>query len=170
MRRAPDKPRRTKGLLGLACALFVVGLSATSPADSGPVTLVVVVGPSSAWDDVSMNTLRNVFSGETVEDPSGQKLVPFNQPPHTPDRVGFDRVVLDMSPDEVARYWIDRKIRGHSGPPRTIDNTALLKRVVARLPGAISYVKREEADSTVKVLKLDGKRPLDPGYPLKYKP
>ena len=40
--------------------------------------------------------------------------------PRTVDRVGFDQVVLKMDPDAVGRFWIDRKIRGGSGPPRTV--------------------------------------------------
>lgn len=159
-----------RGLLGLAAAVSLLGVCVVCPADSAPVTLVVVVNADSPMSDVSMNMLRNVFLGETVTDPSGRRILPLNQPPHSPDRVGFDRVVLDMSPDEVARYWIDRKIRGQSDAPRSVDSPALLRRVVARLPGAMGYLRREDVDDSVKVVKIDGKRPTDGEYPLRYKP
>jgi hypothetical protein len=42
----------------------------------------------------------------------------FNHAAHSTDRIGFDQTVLRMGPDEVNRFWIDRKIRGLPGPPR----------------------------------------------------
>jgi hypothetical protein len=170
MARTTTRRRFMRGISSLVIALSTLGLSAVCAADSAPITLVVIVSKDSGMSDISQNTLRNAFLGESVTDPSGKKIIPLNHPPHTPERVGFDRVVLDMSPDEAARYWIDRKIRGQSGAPRAVDSPALLRRVVARLPGALSYIRREDADDTVRVLRIDGRRPGDSDYPLRYKP
>lgn len=170
MTRATTRRSWMHGVSSLVVALSVLGLGAICRADSAPVTLVVIVSKDSVMNDISLNTLRNAFLGESVTDPSGKKIIPLNHPPHSSERVGFDRVVLDMSPDEAARYWIDRKIRGQSGAPRAVDSGALVRRVVARLPGALSYIRREDADDSVKVLRIDGKRPSDGDYPLRYRP
>jgi hypothetical protein len=169
---ARETTRRSwmRGISSLVMALSTLGLSAICQADSPPITLVVIVGKDNGMNDISQNTLRNAFLGESVSDPSGKKIIPLNHPPHSSERVGFDRIVLDMSPDEAARYWIDRKIRGQSGAPRAVDSPALLRRVVARLPGALSYIRREDVDDSVKVLRIDGKRPSDGDYPLRYRP
>jgi DNA-binding transcriptional LysR family regulator len=71
---------------------------------------------------------------------AGQPIVALNLPAGSADRMHFDRAVLRLEPDDVARYWIDRKIRGGEPPPRTVANPMLLVRVVAQLPAGIGYV------------------------------
>jgi hypothetical protein len=73
-----------------------------------------------------------------------------------------------MNPEEVTRYWIDRKIRGQSGPPKSIDSPDLLQRVVARLAGAIGYVNAGEMRSEVQAVRIDGRLPGESGYPVIY--
>jgi hypothetical protein len=47
---------------------------------------------------------------------------------------------LGFNPDAVARFWVDRKIRGGEPPPRTIMDALTMARVVEHLEGAIGYV------------------------------
>jgi hypothetical protein len=42
----------------------------------------------------------------------------------------------------------------------------VLQRVVARLGGAIAYVRAREVTDEVKIVRIDGKRPGDAGYPI----
>jgi hypothetical protein len=44
-----------------------------------------------------------------------------------------------------------------------------VRRFVGSEKGGISYVCASEADATVKVLKVDGKSPGEPDYPIKMK-
>jgi hypothetical protein len=73
-----------------------------------------------------------------------------------------------MSPDEVGRFWIDRKIRGQPGPPRAVSSVDLLRRVAASLPGTVAYLRTSEVGAELKVLRIEGKRPGEPGYPLEH--
>jgi hypothetical protein len=57
-----------------------------------------------------------------------------------------------MNPDEVARYWIDRRVRGGHRPPRQVPGAALMVRIVASLEGAIGYAKESDVNSSVKIL------------------
>jgi hypothetical protein len=75
-----------------------------------------------------------------------------------------------MDADAVGRFWIDRKIRGGSGPPRTVESLATLRRVVEKLPGAIGYIRPGQLSNEVRAIRVDGKLPEDPGYPLHYRP
>ena len=86
-------------------------------------------------------------NGTLIKKTQCQEACSINHPPKTVDRVGFDQVVLGMDPETVGRFWIDRKIRGGSGPPRTVESLATLRRVVEKLPGALGYLRpaiREE--------------------------
>jgi hypothetical protein len=72
-------------------------------------------------------------------------------------------VVLGLEPDDVARFWIDQRIRGQAGAPRAIP-VAMLIRVVPQLPGAIGYVRVHELGAGMKAITIDGKKAGDAGY------
>lgn len=130
------------------------------------VRLVVIVARDNPLMDVSTVELRKLFmrGSDSIQ---GKPLVPLNHAPSTPLRAKFDRVILGMSEAQVGRYWIDRRLRGQSGPPRSADSPQLLKRVVAHLNGAISYLPAEQLDGTVRALTIDGISPTDPRYTLR---
>jgi len=158
-----------RGLLTLgAVALFSLGLTA-SPADAGTSShepLAVVVAKNSAIHELSLYELKRLYLGDNMNTPDGKKLLPLNRGTSTHERVGFDKTVLGMTPEEAARYWIDRRIRGMSGAPKAVDPANVLQKVVSRLPGSISYVRQNEVTDGVKLVKIDGKLPGDPGYPV----
>jgi len=128
--------------------------------------LAVVVAKPSAVQDLSLAELRRIFTNEGDSDGSGQRYLPFNHPPHTTDRVGFDHLVLGMSADEVSQFWIERKIRGLPGPPRSVDSLSLLLRLIARLPGGIGYARPAQLTSDVRAVRVNGKLPNEADYPL----
>jgi hypothetical protein len=148
-----------------ASALWRSRLRGAEPAGAAEGRLVVVVARASPIDGVTLGLLRRVFLSQPVDE-KGLRLVPFNAPPLAPERVLFDRRVLGMSPDEVARHWVDQRIRGEADPPRTIASAKLLKQVVARLPGAISYLSSAELDGTLKPLSVGGYDWTHKDYPL----
>lgn len=126
--------------------------------------LAVVVGPSMKMTDISLGTLRTIFRGEIATAPDGKRFVPVNAPLSSHERVLFDRKVLGLEPDEVAQFWITRRIRDEGMPPRTLPSADLGARVVASYPGAIAYVSAKIVRTGVRVLKVDGKLPSDPDY------
>ncbi|HEX2677671.1 MAG TPA: hypothetical protein VHM19_13560 [Polyangiales bacterium] len=102
--------------------------------------LAVIVNPTSYSGPLSADRLEAVFTMSQRDWSPGKPIIPFNYSPGFTMRDTFDRAVLGMAPDEVARYWIDRRIRGLGDSPRKVPSVALMRRVVAKLPGAIGYV------------------------------
>lgn len=137
-------------------------------ATTSGVKLVIVVQPESPLSDLSLRELKRLYTSEQMTDPGGNRLLPLNQPPGSPDRIGFDRTVLQMDPDTVGRFWIDRKIRAQPGAPRSVNPLDLLRRAVAGIPGAISYLRESDVDSKLKLVTINGKKPTDADYPLVY--
>jgi len=154
--------RRLLGELGAASALLLSGVTARA---DGAVRLQIVTAKANAIRNISFPDLRQIYRGKRLS-VSGVKVIPFNHPIGTPDRVGFDRVVLGMTPDEVGRYWVDQKIRGGDPPPRTIDSVSLLLRVVAALEGSLGYVREGFSSPELKIVSIEGRMPSDSGYPL----
>jgi hypothetical protein len=130
------------------------------------IVLAVVVAKGSPVQGLTVAELRRIFTSEGDSDSSGQRYVPFNHPPHTTDRVGFDQAVLGMSADDVSQFWIERKIRGLPGPPRSVDSLSLLLRLIARLPGGIGYARPSQLTADVRAVRVNGKLPVDAEYPL----
>jgi hypothetical protein len=73
-----------------------------------------------------------------------------------------------MDSEEVSRFWIDRRIRGLRGAPRALNSLRLLQRLVARLPGAVSYGRLAQITGDVRVIRVEGKLPSNTGYPLQF--
>ncbi len=121
--------------------------------------LVVIVNPATSASQLSADRLEAIFTLSQREWSGGQTVIPFNYAPGVGIRETFDRVVLGMNSEEVARFWIDRRIRGMGDSPRKVPTIALMLRVVAKLPGAIGYVPESAATPDVKVVALikDGK-------------
>lgn len=126
--------------------------------------LVVIVSPKTDLTDISLAMLRRAFRGELAGTPSGKRLVPMNCPLKSYERESFDRKVLGLEPDEVARFWINRRIRDEGLPPRTLPSLDMATRVVVSYPGAIAYVRASFANKSVRALKVDGKAYAEPGY------
>ncbi len=158
------QPHSRRLWLGAAGALCLTPRSAWA---DGNVRLQLITSKSNAIRDVTIADLRQAYRGKQVT-VGGVRLIPFNHPPGSPDRVAFDRIILGMSPEEVGRYWVDQKIRGGDSPPRTIDSVALLVRVVGVLNGAFAYVREGFTSPELKAVSIEGRFPDDPRYPLRY--
>lgn len=128
--------------------------------------LIIVTQKTNALGDLTLRELKRLYQAEPVKGPDGTPLIPLNRPVGSPARIAFDQLVLKMDPDEVGRYWIDRKIRGQTGAPKAIPSLDLLRRAVASVPGTLTYLSASELTPELKVVTVDGKRPTDAGYPL----
>ena len=111
----------------------------------------------------SKQELKRVYTSDNVV-MGGRKLVPFNLNAGTPERSGFDRAVLGMADEAMQRFWIDRKIRGQLGPPRSLPSPALAIKVAAKFPGAIAYVPAPDLTRDVQPVAVDGVAYTDAAY------
>jgi hypothetical protein len=145
------RPRRRQALrFGLAGA-GQLWLCASGRAQATPSLAVIAhpLVPAAALKDVE---LAAVFTAARRTWEGGEAIKLFNLPPQTEARVEFDRVVLKMTPEQSAQFWLDRRIRGEGTPPRQVPSPDLLVRVVAALAGAISYVPEDKVGKGVKVV------------------
>jgi hypothetical protein len=126
----------------------------------------VVVARNSPIDHLSRFELKKLYLGANLQAPGGERVLAFHQMYSAPDRVAFERSVLGMDPDELARYWIDRKIRGESGAPHVVGSPELLQRVVSRLNISVGYVRLDQVGPELRVIPIDGVLPGAAGYPV----
>jgi hypothetical protein len=151
-------------LPGLAPLGALTPLSASAASS----TLVLVTKQASSLTELSLRDLKWMYTGEQVNAPSGAALIPFNHVPRSAARVAFDQLVLKMMPDEVGRFWVDRRIRGQTGAPRAVPAVDMLRKVIVALPNSVTYLLSSDVVPELKVLTVDGKGPADSTYPLHF--
>jgi ABC-type phosphate transport system substrate-binding protein len=134
----------------VAAALFLLPLSSLAAGSRD--TIVVIANKSVTVAKISRDDLRPIFQTKKDTWPDGTPAKPFNLPEANNVRQGFDAAILGLDPDRVARYWIDRKIRGGERPPQTAPSSAVMVKVVSKTAGAVGYVDVAEVDSSVKVV------------------
>jgi hypothetical protein len=158
--------RRTfVSLLGTTAIAAFSAPGRVHAADAPTLVLVLVTSKELQVRDISFGVARRAFLGETTE-LGGRRLVPFNYPVGDPLRQAFDRLLLGMGPDEMGRYWVDRRIRGQGMPPKIAPSRDLMRAIVSRVPGVLGYLPADYIDASVQPLTIDGKKHTDAGYPL----
>lgn len=162
MSRPPAGAGLARGLVALALASALSLGTVVHAEPPRRIAIAVVVGLKSPLRSISLQDLGRLFSGKA----QGRAVIPLNRTPRSPIRIGFDRAVLRMGPEEVGRYWVDRGVRGESDAPRAIDGATTVTKLVARFPEALGYVRADEVPSTVRVLRIDGRDVWQPDYPL----
>lgn len=157
---------RRNAIVGCAAGVSYLLLAPETEAN-GAVgeALAVVTSKQSGVSELSLYQLKRLYLGDAVQ-VAGRELIALNRDAKGAERIGFDETVLGMTPEAAARYWIDRRIRGQSGAPKAIEPAAVIQRVVARLPRAVAYVRAREVGPDVQVVRIDGRRPGDAGYPI----
>ena len=161
----PTRRAMLKWSLGTLVGV-VTGVGPRIARAANPDSLAVVVAKNSPLRELSQFELKKLYLGSNLTNPSGKRIVPLNQVTQSPDRVAFDARVLGMSPEDAAKYWIDRKIRGQSGAPEGVGSDELLQRIVMQREHAVAYVRVGQLLDGVRVISIDGARPGDAGYRL----
>jgi ABC-type phosphate transport system substrate-binding protein len=132
----------------------LLALVAAAPVHALPqVDLAVIVNVQAAMKHMSAVEMETMFTRTQTRWDDGTPIVPINAPPGSDLRVQFDQVVLRLNPDEVGRFWIDRRVRGLGMPPRHLGEPSTIVRVVEKLNGAIAYAPEELVrDARVRVV------------------
>lgn len=152
---------RIKGLLGAA----VVAACLTMTSGVARAQTAVIVHKTSAVSDVKLDDLRRFFLGQGAMGANGKQTLLVEL---TPLRARFYKRLLGMTGDDVRRRWIGMVFRGEALVlPFELADAVAVKKFVAEHPGAVAFIDATDLDDTVKALRIDGKRPGEPTYPLK---
>lgn len=158
-----DLWRRTLVISLLTMA--ICGVAGFRPAahSQPPIKLVVIAHAALGEKQLSIDDLRAIFLRKRLVWSSGKHIVPINQPSGTPVRQAFDRAVLGFSSEQVARFWIDQRIRSGIQAPRTVTGDTMIMNVVKLLPGCVGYVPSEQVSAAVRVVaRIDAGQVLPP--------
>ncbi len=160
---------------GMACLKLSILLPlwiAMLPAAVGqdPI-LTVIVNKSNPVDSISTKELRAFLLGQVAQWPNKQAVILVERESTSPAFQKTLQLVLHMSEGEYERWFLQQEFRGEKTPLiKTLNSDEGAGKFVFNVPGALAItegVPSLGASSEIKVLRVDGKLPGDPGYALK---
>jgi hypothetical protein len=152
---------------GRGHALFLPSLS-HSTLQRGD--LAIIVNKSNTVQNLSLGELREYFLAERRHWSTRQKIRVAMREPGSPEREVVLRLVCGMSRDQdFTTHFLRAKFSEQvMDEPRNLDSTPNMIKFVANVSGAIGYVRADEVDPLVRVIRVDDLSPGDPGYKLKF--
>ena len=155
-------------LFAAASLIGSVLLTLPAAAQKDPGAVAFVVNVRNQASDVTTAQLRRIYLGDETRWSSNEKITILLLPAGRDERkVLFDRL-LKMSEDDYVRHWIAKVFQGEAtSGPKTAASPASMEKLVSGIPGAIGFVGAGDAaaDSSLKVLRVDGRAPGERGYP-----
>jgi ABC-type phosphate transport system substrate-binding protein len=161
-------------LLVLLCLnwLAVTPTRATSERSLWPnsedMALVIVVNKNNPVENISSNELRNLLLAEQRTWANGRRVTIVMRPPGQPERATVLKTICRMTDSDYTKYFMRAQFTGDlQASPKLLATAVGMRKFVFNVPGAIGYLRADEVDDSVKVIRLDNRLPSDPGYKLK---
>ncbi|HEY6554289.1 MAG TPA: hypothetical protein VI669_13110 [Vicinamibacteria bacterium] len=145
----------------------LAGLLALSAVTGSAADVAVIVHPSNPQSDVSTSDLVQILKMERQHWGAGGRIYVVLQESGTPEKELVLKKLYRMKDAELKRHYLGKLYRGEIASfPRIAHSNAAARRLVSLAQNAISFVDAGSVDATVKVLRIDRKRPGEPGYVL----
>ena len=147
----------------LSLSLFVAVCTSLATARD----LAVVSNKGNGVSGMAMPELIKICKGQTNKWPDGRSVTFIMRAPSAPEMKLFLEKVYEM-PEAQVKELVAVANHGRVGHPAImiVDSDEDLVNKVASIPGAVGVVDVYAINSSVSVIKLAGKLPLEPGYPL----
>ncbi len=129
--------------------------------------LALVSNKTNSLSTITLPDFVKVCKGQTNHWPDGKSVTFIMRNPSTPEMKLFLEKIYEL-PEAQVKDVIATANHGRMGHPAImiVDSDEDLVNKVASLPGAVGVVDVYAINSSVAVVKLAGKLPLEPGYVL----
>lgn len=144
----------------LSLFLATAGVSLATARD-----LAVVSNKTNAIATLALPDLVKICKGQTNRWPDGKSVTFIMRAPSTPEMKIVLEKLYEASEAQVKEI-VSTANHGRAGHPAIliVDSDEELVNKVASIPGAVGVVDVYSINSSVSVVKLAGKLPLEPGY------
>lgn len=149
----------------LAAAVIVFVLLVAAGARAGVKNIAVVAAAGSKLSDIPLADLTKLCKGVQKTWPDGKNFTLVMKDPASPD-MGVAAQKLFGTPPGELKAMIG-KLNESRVTVNIVGNDEDLLRTVGATPGAVGIIDVYSINSSVKVLRVDGKLPFDLGYALK---
>ena len=151
--------------LSIRRALHVSLMIAASVSLAAARDLAVVSNKTNALNGVTLAELVKVCKAQINRWPDGKPVTFIMRAPATPEMKIFVEKVYALPEIEISNLIVSAN-HGRTNHPAImiVDSDEELLNRVASIPGAVGVVDVYSINSSVSVVKLAGKLPLEPGY------
>ena len=155
-------------LLGVSHRSAYAGPSEVETTNARAQNLAIIVNTSNTIDNLSLPELRKVFLGERKHWPNGRRITLVMMEPGQPERKALIREVCQMNETDFSQHFLHGLFTGEVFvSPKTLASPVGVRKFVFNVPGAIGYLRATDVDSSVKVIRVDGRLPDDKEYNLR---
>jgi ABC-type phosphate transport system substrate-binding protein len=131
--------------------------------------LAIIVNKANPVEAMTLAELRDVFLAERSRWPNGRKVTITMLDIGNPERDVVLRTIYRMREADFNRSFLRARFAGETTEePKLLASPTNMVRFVFNAPGAIGYVRASSLDGSVKVLRIDGRAPGEPGYRIKF--
>ena len=159
------KPSQMPRKLPTAASLGCLLLLSAGLAFAGIKNMAVVVSAGSKLADVSLADLTKLCKGTQKTWSDGKNFTLVMRDPESPEMRSAAQKLFGAAPGEIKAMIV--KLNESRLTIKIVDNDEDLLRTVEATPGAAGVIDVYAINSSVKVLRVDGKLPFDIGYALK---
>jgi ABC-type phosphate transport system substrate-binding protein len=130
--------------------------------------VAVVVNPAAPVNDLTLSEARKIFRGDRQYWSSDMPIVLLVRNPPSRERDVILRKLYSMTESEFKQYWIAKIFRAEATTgPKIVYSNSMAADLVSVIPGAIAFMSAKDVNPNLKVVKIDGRLPGDPAYPLR---
>jgi ABC-type phosphate transport system substrate-binding protein len=153
---------------GVAVSAAMQAALASDRAGAMPhVSLAIIVNNENPLSELPIGELRRMMLGEVTRWPDGRRVTIAMREPGRPERDAVLRLICRMSEQDFAQYLLHATFRGEvQVEPKVLDTPNGVQRFVFNVPGAIGYIRNDEVDQSVKVLRIAGAVPESAAFGL----
>ena len=124
--------------------------------------IAVIVNKENATQALTAADLTKIFKCDTRKWSAGGTITVVVRDPASPEMELLLSNIYKISPDELRVF-----IAAHHGNVVVVDSNEAMLKAVETIPGAIGLIDVFRITQEVKVLKIDGKLPVEYGYLLR---
>lgn len=143
-------------------------LLAPRAADSSTGDVAVVVNANVPVGEISFTELRRVFLGDRQFWSSNLRISLLLHAPVAHERDVLLKTVYEMSEAQLRQHWIGKVFRAEvPSAPQMFFSDEEIVQALTSIPGSIAAVDATRIPRGLKMLRVDGRLPGEPGYRLR---
>lgn len=148
--------------------LLLAITGAASAQSKGGADIAVVVNPQTPVTEMTLAEVRKVFLGDRQYWNSNLPVVLLVRAPVAREREVVLRTIYQMGESQFKQYWVAKIFRSEVvSAPKIVYSEDMSKELLSAIPGSIAFMQVKDVGPGLRILKVDGHLPGEPGYPLR---
>ena len=129
--------------------------------------IAVVTNSETPVSDLSLAEVRKVFLGEKQYWTSNMPVILLVRAPVAREREVVLKTIYQMTESQFKQYWVAKIFRSEAvSAPKIVYSADMTKQLLSVIPGSIAFMEARDVAPGMKILKVDGRLPGEPGYAL----